>query len=456
MAARGRPRQLGLPHRRGAPAPRREAPGVAHDRRRRGALVETTWDSEVVWEYEFCNDDQRLHHGFEPLPNGNLLAILAVPPRRARRPGPEAVGAGLWPDSILEPSPSGRTRSRSCGSGTPRPGRGARGVRRRRRAPAAHQREHRDRRRRRPETEGASRALEERLRARLRRRRAAGRRPGRRPSPRARGLDAQQRHQLRPRGRPHRPLAAQLQRGVGGRPLHDHRGGARLRGRPPGRGGRPRLALGQPRAAPPRPRRGPPAVRPARRALDARGRAPGALDLQQRRGPSGGALLVGRRARVPRGRRGDRRRAGRRALPARAAAGDLDRRGAREPLLGPHLGRAAPAARRLPGLRRRGRALPGGRRRRLWSSSARWAGARAARRGATAGRPVGRPPARRRGAAGSPGRNGPGGPDGGPGARGGGGPRKSIFRGSRIPARGRTLAPRPLPVEVCPAGPPPR
>ena len=77
-----------------------------------GRLVELTWDGEVVWEYELCNDDQRLHHDFEPLPNGNLLAIAWTwqSRRAAALAGrdPEAVGAeGLWPDSILELKPVG-------------------------------------------------------------------------------------------------------------------------------------------------------------------------------------------------------------------------------------------------------------------------------------------------------------------------------------------------------------
>ncbi len=77
-----------------------------------GRLVELTWDGEVVWEYELCNDDQRLHHDFEPLPNGNLLAIAWTwqSRRAAALAGrdPEAVGAeGFWPDSVLELKPVG-------------------------------------------------------------------------------------------------------------------------------------------------------------------------------------------------------------------------------------------------------------------------------------------------------------------------------------------------------------
>lgn len=77
-----------------------------------GRLVELTWDGEVVWEYELCTDDQRLHHDFEPLPNGNLLAIAWTwqSRRAAALAGrdPETVGEeGFWPDSVLELKPVG-------------------------------------------------------------------------------------------------------------------------------------------------------------------------------------------------------------------------------------------------------------------------------------------------------------------------------------------------------------
>ncbi len=75
-----------------------------------GRLVELDWDGELVWTYELCDDERKLHHDVEPLPNGNVLVIVWTALSREEaialgRPA-EAVGdEGLWPDAVLELKP---------------------------------------------------------------------------------------------------------------------------------------------------------------------------------------------------------------------------------------------------------------------------------------------------------------------------------------------------------------
>ncbi|MEJ2133585.1 MAG: aryl-sulfate sulfotransferase, partial [Gammaproteobacteria bacterium] len=75
-----------------------------------GRIQELTWDGEIVWDYLLASEEHLLHHDFEVLPNGNVLAIAweKRTPEEARRAGrkpdrtPEG---GLWPDKIVELEP---------------------------------------------------------------------------------------------------------------------------------------------------------------------------------------------------------------------------------------------------------------------------------------------------------------------------------------------------------------
>ncbi len=42
---------------------------------RGGLLEEFDWDGNIVWSYEFSNDEHVQHHDFEVLPNGNILIL---------------------------------------------------------------------------------------------------------------------------------------------------------------------------------------------------------------------------------------------------------------------------------------------------------------------------------------------------------------------------------------------
>ena len=79
-----------------------------------GIVQEIAPDGAVVWEFEYADDQARLHHDIEPLPNGNVLMIAWE-----RKTEAEAIAAGrdpslmwdgdLWPDHIIEVNPATST-----------------------------------------------------------------------------------------------------------------------------------------------------------------------------------------------------------------------------------------------------------------------------------------------------------------------------------------------------------
>lgn len=75
-----------------------------------GKLREYDWDGNIVWEFNYSDDNHILHHDIEPLPNGNILAIAYEVVSReeaiANGRNPETVtSAGLWVDKIIEIKP---------------------------------------------------------------------------------------------------------------------------------------------------------------------------------------------------------------------------------------------------------------------------------------------------------------------------------------------------------------
>jgi hypothetical protein len=75
-----------------------------------GRIQEVTWDGETVWDYVLANSRRVQHHDIEPLPNGNVLAVVWERKTRqeAIRAGrrPELVPPdGLMPDAVVEIQP---------------------------------------------------------------------------------------------------------------------------------------------------------------------------------------------------------------------------------------------------------------------------------------------------------------------------------------------------------------
>ncbi len=77
-----------------------------------GAIIEIrSWENELLWSYELNDENARLHHDIEVLPNGNIL-MIAWESKSAE----EAIAAGrdtnlisqqvLWPDFIQEVDPN--------------------------------------------------------------------------------------------------------------------------------------------------------------------------------------------------------------------------------------------------------------------------------------------------------------------------------------------------------------
>ena len=75
-----------------------------------GRIEMFNWDGDLVWEFEYSNNQHCLNHGFEIMPNGNILMIAWEIKTYA-----EAIAAGrnpftiiagvLWPSYIIEVEP---------------------------------------------------------------------------------------------------------------------------------------------------------------------------------------------------------------------------------------------------------------------------------------------------------------------------------------------------------------
>jgi hypothetical protein len=81
-----------------------------------GRIQRIGWDGELVWDHQLANSRRRQHHDIEPLPNGNVLAIVweGVSTEDAIAAGRDAgsIGdRGIWPDAILELKPVGASEA---------------------------------------------------------------------------------------------------------------------------------------------------------------------------------------------------------------------------------------------------------------------------------------------------------------------------------------------------------
>ena len=75
-----------------------------------GRIREYSWGGELLWDFEYANETELLHHDIEIMPNGNVLGISyeVVPAKEAIALGmdPEKVPkAGIWLDKIVEIKP---------------------------------------------------------------------------------------------------------------------------------------------------------------------------------------------------------------------------------------------------------------------------------------------------------------------------------------------------------------
>ncbi len=77
-----------------------------------GRLQKISWDSKILWDFEYATEDYHSHHDFAVKPNGNILTIAweAKTYEEALAAGrkPEMTPkAGIWPDKIVEIEPVG-------------------------------------------------------------------------------------------------------------------------------------------------------------------------------------------------------------------------------------------------------------------------------------------------------------------------------------------------------------
>ena len=75
-----------------------------------GMIKEYDWNGNVVWDFEYANEKELLHHDIEILPNGNILAISyeAITQEEAIAAGRDpknVTKSGIWADKIIEIKP---------------------------------------------------------------------------------------------------------------------------------------------------------------------------------------------------------------------------------------------------------------------------------------------------------------------------------------------------------------
>jgi len=78
-----------------------------------GRLQKISWDSKLLWDFEYANEEHLAHHDIAVMPNGNVLTIAweAKTAEDVLKSGrkPELIPkAGLWPSTIVEIEPNGK------------------------------------------------------------------------------------------------------------------------------------------------------------------------------------------------------------------------------------------------------------------------------------------------------------------------------------------------------------
>ncbi|MCK5440983.1 MAG: aryl-sulfate sulfotransferase [Maribacter sp.] len=65
-----------------------------------GRIQKVTWNSKMLWDFEYAAKDEMVHHDFSILPNGNILALAYEV-----QPYEDAIANGRKPELIPEPGP---------------------------------------------------------------------------------------------------------------------------------------------------------------------------------------------------------------------------------------------------------------------------------------------------------------------------------------------------------------
>ena len=78
-----------------------------------GRLQHIDWDSKILWDFEYSNEEYCHHHDLEVLPNGNVLAIAWEARSKeeciaAGRDPSNVPEAGLWSEKVVEIIPDGK------------------------------------------------------------------------------------------------------------------------------------------------------------------------------------------------------------------------------------------------------------------------------------------------------------------------------------------------------------
>ena len=79
-----------------------------------GRIQKIGWDSKMLWDFEYANEDHIVHHDFTVMPNGHILAIAyetmsydkAISLGRKKEMIPKS---GPWTEEIIEIEPQGKT-----------------------------------------------------------------------------------------------------------------------------------------------------------------------------------------------------------------------------------------------------------------------------------------------------------------------------------------------------------
>ncbi len=78
-----------------------------------GRIQKISWDSKILWDFEYADEDHCAHHDIAVKPNGNVLAIAwearsADEVLQAGRKPVFIPPAGLWPSTVVEIQPDGK------------------------------------------------------------------------------------------------------------------------------------------------------------------------------------------------------------------------------------------------------------------------------------------------------------------------------------------------------------